>query len=464
MISHAGSIWGGSWTACQRPSGCRAKLIPVHDIDSALEVIRARDESAARLANGLWGAMRAGAAHPRVTRYDVQGVCWGALPLLACRPESAAIMGDRYAAAGVLAELLDLLGYPRYAEICRGSTTKRILEVAEDDDACTALVKAAWDSSGVEPPNTPMLTWGEARGPVEQAVHAAGGRLLEEAIEAKIVNLSRRDADQQRIGLMMRILASPAEGLPGTWFYQIFDERLTSWFTAGGSALRRELLVRVRPEVEHVPGPGVCDDPFPALQLLLTACRGDGVRLTRSGYLPTALVADMVGMMPACAEYPATARSESQLPALKWLRYLAGKLDLVRKEDGRLVLTALGEDRVKDAESLVMSVGEGLVSKDSSVRGVIEEVILAGLLLESRLDPDRLLDKVCVVVEEEGWGAGPHGLSAVDLAPSYGSVFLRGLQVVDALDVNDDMGLTEAGRIAARWGLRARVMLREVPG
>jgi hypothetical protein len=434
----------------------------VHDIDSALEVIRARDESAARLANGLWGAMRASAAHPRVTRYDVQGVCWEALPLLACNPDSAAIIGDRYAAAGVLAELLELLGYQRYAEICRGSTTRRILSVAEDADTCDALVREAWTNSGVEPPDTPALTWGEARGPVEQAVHAAGGRLLEDAIDRGAIDLSQDKADDQRVGLMMRILGSPAEGdLPGTWYYQIFDERLASWLTAGGSALRRELLVRVRPEVEHVPGPEV-GDAFPALRVLLDACRGDGVRLTASGYLPTDVVARMVKLMPACAEYTSR-RSESKLPALKWLRYLAEKLDLVRQQGNRLALTELGQDRVDDPESLVMSVGEGMVAKDASMRGVIEEVILAGFLLEDRLDPDRLLDKVCVVVEEEGWANADLGLSATHLATSYGSMFMRGLQVLDALDVHRDMGLTDAGRVAARWALRARVMLREVP-
>jgi hypothetical protein len=434
----------------------------VHDIDSALEVIRARDESAARLANGLWGAMRAGAAHPRVTRYDVQGVCWEALPLLACNPDSAHIIGDRYAAAGLLGELLDLLGYRHYAEICRGSTTKRILSVAEDADTCDALVRAAWTNSGVDPPDTPALTWGEARGPVEQAVHAAGGRLLEEAIEQGAIDLDSDRCDEARVGLMMRVLGSPAEGgLPGTWYYQIFDERLTSWLTAGGSALRRELLVRVRPEVEHVPGPEV-GEPFAALRVLLDACRGGGVRLTKSGYLPTEVVTAMVRLMPACREHRAR-RSESRLPALKWLRYLAEKLELVAQRGNRLVLTSLGADRVDDPESLVMSVGEGMVAKDASMRGVIEEVVLAGLLLEERLDPDRLLDKVSVVIEEEGWANADLGLSATELAMSYASMFMRGLQVLDALDVTSDMGLTAAGRVAARWALRARVMLREVP-
>jgi hypothetical protein len=89
------------------------------------------------------------------------------------------------------------------------------------------------------------------------------------------------------------------------------------------------------------------------------------------------------------------------------------------------------------------------------------------LLLESTLDVDRLLDKVAVVVAEEGWGAGPHGLSTQDLSRDFGMLFLRRLHILDVLEVEDGgrrVGLTEAGEATTRWALRARVMLREVPG
>ncbi|HEV2783555.1 MAG TPA: hypothetical protein VGX25_29570 [Actinophytocola sp.] len=437
----------------------------MHDIDSALEVIRARDATAARLANGLWGAMRTGAAHSRVTRYDVQGVCWGALPLLARNPDSAVVMGDRHAAAAVLAELLELLGYPHYADICRGETTRRILDAAEDTEACTALAAAAWQESGVQPPNTPALRWGEVRGPVEQAVHAATGRIMEEAIASGGVDLDSPDAEVIRTALTMKLLGSPAEDLSGTWYSEIFDERLTTWLTYGGSQTRRELLVRVQPEVTQPPEPSPCDE-FPALQTLLDACRGDGVRLTRNGYLPTALVRELVGLMPACADYPASGRGESRWPPLLHLRQLAVELELLTRTGDRLLLAEPGREYVDDASLLAMGVGERLVAKDTSARGVIQEVIFAALLLEDVIELDRLLDKVAVVIDEEGWGPNPRGLSTQELARDFGLLFLRWLHIVDALDADDEglrVGLTTAGRAAARWGLRARVMLREVP-
>jgi hypothetical protein len=435
----------------------------VHDIDSALKVIRARDATAARLATGLWGAMRTGASHTKVTRYDVQGVCWGALPLLARSQKGKAVIGDRFNAAAVLGELLDLLGYPRYAEICRGPTTKRILASAEDDDACAELVRSAWERSGVEPPNTPLLTWGEVRGPIEQAVHAGAGRILEEAIDDGFIEPASDASEPARIALMMRLLSSPADGMSGTWFTQIFSERLATWQTVGGSPLRRELLVRVQPEVVNPPDAGL-DDPFPTLTVLLAACRGKGVRLTRNGYLPTALVAELVELMPACEDFPPAGRSESMWPPVKWLRQLASRLDLVELNGNRLALTKLGGECADDPDSLAVAVGEGMAAKDSTVRGVIQEVVLAGLLLEDRLDPDPLMDKVAIVVDEEGWAPAGAGPPARELAVRYGTMFLRELHILDVLDVYRDMGLTEAGRAATRWALRARVMLREVPG
>jgi hypothetical protein len=435
----------------------------VHDLDSALQVIGARDTAAARLANGLWGAMRAGAAHPRVTRYDVQGVCWGALPLLARKPESAAIIGDRHAAADILGELLELLEYPRYADICRGEVTREILDAAEDVDRCTELSSLAWRDSGVQPPNTPLLTWGEVRGPVEQAVHAATGRILEEAIDRGTLDLRSRNAEHVRLNLAVRVLTSPAEELPGTWYTQIFDERLTSWLTFGGSQTRRELLVRIRPEVAKPPEFSSRYE-LPALEVLLDAC-ADGVRLTRNGYLPTALVRDLVELSPACADYPPTGRSESAYPPLGNLRQLADELGLIRRVGNRLTLTKTGQEQLADPEGFVPTVGEALVARDGSLRGVIQEIVFAVLLLEATLDLDRLLDKVAVVVGEEGWGPGTPGLSTEDLSRDFGMLFLRRLHILDVLEVGDEgrrIGLTEAGTATARWALRARVMLREV--
>ena len=444
----------------------RAKLGLVHDIDSALKVIHARDATAARLARGLWGALRIGAAHlTKITQYDVQGICWGALPLATRTERSAAVIGDPHAAAALLGELLELLGYPRYAEICRGQTTRAILDAAGDADACAALVAEAWRDSGVKPPDTPLLAWGGSRGPIEQVVHAGAGRILEEAITAGVIDLRGADVEVRRANLVMRLLASPAENLPGSWYTQIFDERLSSWLTSGGSQTRRELLVRTRPEVARAPGDSECP-VLPAVATLLHAGRGAGIRLTRNGYLPTALVRELVGLLPACADHQG-GRGESSWPPLGALRYLLDRMDLLRRNGNRLVLTQAGTHGIEEPEYLVECVGMGLVGTDTSIRGVIEEAVFAALLLEDVALVNGLLDKAGTVVEEEGWDASNIGTPVIELAREYAWQFVHRLYVLDVVHTSEDrrhVGLTEAGRAVARFGLRARVMLREVPG
>src|SRR5206468_4126188 len=116
--------------------------------------------------------------------------------------------------------------------------------------------------------------------------------------------------------------------------------------------------------------PSPCDG-FPALWTLLEACR-DGVRLTRSGYLPTALVRELVELLPARADVPDGSRGESRCPPVSTLRYLATDLGLVQREGNRLVLTESAGERTEDVDTMVKSVGEDLVAKDFSVGGVIE--------------------------------------------------------------------------------------------
>jgi hypothetical protein len=440
------------WASVGPP--CKAWL--VHDIETAIATIRARDAGAARLAHGLWGAMRMSAAHPeKVTRYDVQHLCWGALPRLPA--------GGGPGAAAVLAELLELLGYPRYAKICRGETTARIL--AADAADRPDLVRAAWRSSGVDPPDTPVLTWGEARGPVEQAVHAATGRILEEAIDAGTLVLTGPEVETTRESLTMLILRSPAEGMPGTWYSQIFEERLTAWLTAGGSQTRRELLVRVRPEVAKPPKPDRCQELAP-LQTLLEACVGDGVRLTRSGYLPTALVHDLVELMRACVDHPGKGNRESSWPPVGALRLIATELELISQVGNWLYLDPSAWDYFEDPGLLVMGVGERLVDRDASVLGVVQEVLFAALLLEDTVELDRLLGKVVTVVEEEGWAQPAGELDTATVVREFAWIFLHRLHMLDVVDVEDgrEFGLTLAGEAVARWALRTRVMLREVTG
>ncbi|MGQ0839249.1 hypothetical protein [Actinokineospora sp.] len=436
----------------------------MHDLDSALEVIRARDDTAAKHAHALWHVMRATAAHPtKVTRYEVQQMVWATLPQAHRSPGGAGAFTDLHVTCESFAELLALLGYASYAELCRAEVTGRILDAAEDEPRYRAMTAQAWRESGVWPPDIPILTWAEQAGPVESALHAAAGRLLEEAIEAGTVTADGTGEDL-RVALVMRLLTSPETEGDDTWFGKLLDERLAEWTLGRGSQTRRELLVRLRPEVRRTPDTGAAG--LPALQTLLDGCRGDGARLTDRGYLPTGLVVQLADQMPTCRELVGTGRSESRWPPVKLLRELAADFGLVRQTGNRLHLTDRGATLIDAPDSLLTTVGERLVVLDRPALGVIQEVVFAALLLEERIAPTRIFEKVAYVLGEESW-TGPDGARlGAPHAAEVGAWFLRRLRVLDVLDAEwtaRRVGLTDAGRSIARLALRARVLFCHRP-
>ncbi|OLR90718.1 hypothetical protein [Actinokineospora bangkokensis] len=422
----------------------------MHDLDSALDVIRARDDTAAKHAHALWHVMRATAAHPtKVTRYDVQQMVWRTLPGAHVRPGGDGAFEDLHGTCDAFAELLHLLGHERYAEVCRSPVTHRILDAAGDPVRYPELVARAWAESGVQPPDTPVLTWSDQGGPVETALHAACGRLLEEAVEAGTLPADG-SGEPMRVGLVMRLLTSPEAEGEETWFARLLDERLDAWIPGRGSQTRREMLVRLRPEVRRAPE--TTEDRLPALLVLLESCRGAGARLTASGYLPTALVASLAAAMPACRATTTAGRSESHWPPVALLRTLAESMHLVERTAGRLRTTDQGTCLIDDADSLLMTVGERLITADRTIPGPAAEAVLAALLLEDRMAPARITEKVGHVLSEEGLPGDPR---------LHTTTFLTHLRVLDATDADATarrVGLTPAGRALARWSLRARVL------
>jgi hypothetical protein len=431
----------------------------VHDLDSALEVIRARDDTAAKHAHALWQVMRATAAHPtKVTRYEVQQMVWDTLPLAARRPDGADAFDDLHDTCGAFAELLDLLGHHDYAHICRSDTTRHILDAAADDAAYRKLVELAWQSSAVRPPDTPTMTWSALPGEVETALRAAAGRMLEEAIDAGTLRADGADVDE-RVDLVMRLLTSPESEGKDTWFGKLLDERLDLWTRAHGSQTRRELLARLRPEVRRTPDADVGD--LPALESLLDACRGTGARLTARGYLPTDLVAELAAIMPACRELSSGGRGETSLPPVRILRELATDFGLIERAGPRLCLTARGAAVVDDPDALLKAVGEVIVESIHPALAVIQEVTFAALLLEDRMAPDRIFSKITHVLDEGGWTDQDDTPLGAAHAEKVGSWFLQRLRTLDALDADwtaRRVGLTDAGFSIARWALRTQVL------
>jgi hypothetical protein len=72
---------------------------------------------------------------------------------------------DWWDLADAACELLDELGMGRMAQIARSSVTSDVLDAwADGPDRGAAAFRKAHASSGVEPPDTPVLAWGSVMG------------------------------------------------------------------------------------------------------------------------------------------------------------------------------------------------------------------------------------------------------------------------------------------------------------
>ena len=79
----------------------------------------------------------------------------------------------------------------------------------------------------------------------------------------------------------------------------------------------------------------------------------DGIRLTGAGYLPPAMVVELVATLPFRREIWGKGNREEHTPPVAHLRESAVRLGLVRKANGRLQVTAVGRKLAGDPLELV---------------------------------------------------------------------------------------------------------------
>lgn len=114
-------------------------------------------------------------------RYDVQLFAWYTLPR-----KFLASLEDKREAAAAVARLLERLGAraATYADVCRSPETDDLLRAWESSDPeAWRTFRKLLDGSGLEPPDTDLLAWGQVMGPDEAGVREQVSIALEEAIE-----------------------------------------------------------------------------------------------------------------------------------------------------------------------------------------------------------------------------------------------------------------------------------------
>jgi hypothetical protein len=446
----AGTARGYSWAG-------HVKLDGVQDLDSALAVLEARDPDYATLARAAWRCITSRSGSPN--QFEVQHFLWGTLPQTMRLPEAASTDWRRNVES--IAELLEMTGYPEYAAICRNEATQRVLSAARKPALCARLALDAHEEAGVNPPDTPEVTWAVIPGAVEAVLQSRIGGLLEEAYRSGIIDPESEDADDDRLELVAELLIEPAEPGPGTWMDALYWERFGYWTKEGGSQTRRELLVRLGPEIARIPDPPAPE--LPALAALLNACRGAGAKLTSAGYLPTALVGQIADLIPSTDVFGG--RSERDFPPVRLLRMIAEHTDLVEKAGNRLRLTETGLELVDDPEELMAYVAATLVGPRQRIGLVGLEVLCSALLLEDDVAQDRLFEKTGWVFDEQGWHLEQDGQPIDAQTREAGNVFLlRQFDVLGLLDTAhglDPVRLNPTGRRFALLFLHDRVMHRE---
>jgi len=177
-VAHAG--WETGLLAVTR--GC-GQTVPVHEpsdtiVAGALARLRAEDEGLGGDAEAALNSLTWDEGLETITQYGLQTFLWYELP----RKWMTDLEGKRHL-ANALGRLLDLVGLPRYAAICRSPETDAVLDAHERGSReGFAAFRRAEERSGVHPPDLPELEWGPVMGMREAGAFWSTAAALELAI------------------------------------------------------------------------------------------------------------------------------------------------------------------------------------------------------------------------------------------------------------------------------------------
>ncbi|MFN8074914.1 MAG: hypothetical protein U0Q15_05780 [Kineosporiaceae bacterium] len=419
----------------------------------------------ARLA---WEALTAGDGPSSVTQWRVQQFCWDALPRR--HPDDPA---RRWRVACALATLLDALGLQRYATIARGEVTREIAFGGDDGvERSRSLMRRAMQRSGIEPPDTELITWGSVMGGAEgRALEEVADR-LELAVAAGELQPGTRGWRDRQAEVALGVLTRERPELSGRSYYdELLDERLDDWVRGARSTVRSCLLAPLEARLREPVEPGMAAPARALLRPLdwLLGEVGEGILLTAAGYLPPRTVGRALDVLGWRQELigPAT-REVDAYPVLS-LRETAQRLGLVRRRGPRLLLTPGGRAALADGVMLWQAVAATLVGPEHSAFAVAYEVVLAVLEGGDAVPERDVCQMVQAVVTESGWRL-PGRREPAESDTS--ALFFQVLHELRWLELVQETGALTDRSIRARAGaeelfraaLRHRVLHRIVPG
>lgn len=416
-------------------------------------------------ARSVWDWLAADGGPEAVTQWRLQHFCWEQLPRM---PQDAS---RRWQSAQALAALLDTLAMPRYAGIARSETTRQILLSGDQaPDRGRTAVRRAIQRSGIEPPDTELLTWGAVMGTTEAYALETVADRLELSVVAGTLQPGSRGWRDQQAEIAIGVLTTSDPRLGGAAPYErILDERMNAWVRGPGSTTRSALLA---PLAQRLRAPVEVPMASPARAMLrpldwLLAEIGDGLALTAAGYLPPRTVGRALDELGWREELIGPSTREVDAYPVLVLRETAHRLGLIRRRGSRLLLSPSGR-AAADGRLLFTSVAAGLVGPDHSALAATWEVLLAVLEAGDPVVEEDVRALVQAVVTESGWRvAGRRAPSESDTSALFFAVLreLRWLELVAETGVLQDRQLTARSGVPAllRAALRHRVLHREIP-
>jgi len=338
----------------------------MQDVEAVVEELADHDEAGLVVA-ACWYDVSDDRPNYLMSQFDVQNFLWLTLPqLIRVPPADLNPMPDWQTVVDEAAWFFEQLDQPRYAAICRGKQTARILASAEDELECFELYAEATHESGIMPPPGLRITWLDEQGPREVAAYDAITRALERAIVAGELDPAE---DQSRLRIALAALERPPDGHTESLLDLLFTERLDRWRARCGSQTMRELLVRIAPDVSKPM------DLSP--ELLLTGTRP---------------------LSEALHDLDASA------PRLR----VAEKFGLVETVDGALIRTEDGDRALAHPVLMFEAICTGLLDSDDRIARQVVAPLLAMLMLSDAVDLEMLVDRVGMVLYETGWRGDAH--------------------------------------------------------
>ncbi|MGH3441112.1 MAG: hypothetical protein ACRDUY_03530 [Nitriliruptorales bacterium] len=425
-------------------------------IAEAIAKLEAEDAGAARDAEAALESITWGEGLGVITQERLQHFLWYGLSM-----KWLTDTDHHRRIVDALGRAFDLLGLPRYAALCRSSTTAEVLDAYERNDAEGKKASRRADlASGIRPPDIDELEWGSVMGMVESDALSSTAELLELAIAAGELVPGARGWKQRQADLVRAHLLTARIELGGrTWLDGIGEERLDTWLdTHRRSPTRRRILEPHAAAVRApVAVPAGIEEPLPRLRWFLGAF-ADGQPLTQTGNLSRAFVQEAAPRFGW--DFRTPPRTEDELFDLHQVRHLAQRLGLARRSGRKLALTPKGRAALGDDELLLRTAVRGLLP-DHQFAAALGELTLA-LLVEREVHTRKLDETLGDVVREVGWRATDTGQPPTEHDISWAwhqtTNLLRALDVLSTGGGWDDRSyaLTHAGRALALGALHHR--------